>query len=273
MTVSARLLSGAVVCGLLATGCAGLPQGTGSSGVPTALLSTPSVASAAPVPPEPDVASPSPAATPVPATPAPEKQPDCAKLRCIALTFDDGPTRETGRLLDTLEREGVTATLFMVGKAASAHPGIVKRADAMGVEIGNHTSNHKQLNRQSDKVVNFEIADTQRRLRAITGRYPTWFRPPYAGRNKRTDAIAARHKLGVVTWTTSPMDWENKDAKTITRLVLSAARRNSIVLMHDSHSWTVKAVPGIIKGLKAKGYTLVTLTQLVGDPRPGKLYY
>lgn len=273
MTVAARLLSGVVVCGLLVTGCSTLPQGEGPARVPQAPPATPSVASDSPVTPESDVASPSPSATPSPPRPDPEKQPDCAKLRCIALTFDDGPTQETRRLLDSLEREGVTATLFMVGKAASANPGIVRRADAMGVEIGNHTSNHKQLNRQSDKVVSFEIADTQRRLKAITGRYPTWFRPPYAARNKRTDAIAGRHKLGVVTWTTSPMDWENKDAKTITRLVLSGARRNSIVLMHDSHSWTVKAVPAIIKGLKAKGYTLVTLTQLVGKPRPGKLYY
>jgi peptidoglycan/xylan/chitin deacetylase (PgdA/CDA1 family) len=176
-------------------------------------------------------------------------------------------------LLDTLEGANVTATLFMVGKAATANPEIVRRADAMGIEIGNHTTNHKQLNQQSDNVVRFEIGDTQKRLKAITGRSPTWFRPPYAGRSKRTDAIAGGYRLGVVTWTTSPLDWENTNARTITRLVLNGARRNSIVLMHDTHSWTVDATPAIIKGLKAKGYTLVTLTQLEGRPKPGKLYY
>lgn len=272
MGVSA-LLSGVVVCGLLGTGCSTLPPGAGQTGARTGSLTPSAIGSPTPVDAGSPLATPSPTATSPAPTPAPTEQPDCARLRCIALTFDDGPTQETRRLLDSLEREGVTATLFMVGKAASANPAIVRRADAMGVEIGNHTSNHKQLNREADKVVSFEIADTQRRLKAITGRYPTWFRPPYAARNKRTDAIAARHHLGVVTWTTSPMDWENKDAKTITRLVLGGARRNSIILMHDSHSWTVRAVPAIIKGLKAKGFTLVTLTQLVGKPRPGKLYY
>ncbi len=274
----ARLLVGGLTCALMATGCSSVTPEIGPTGPAATPATMPAATPASTPAPSTPAVSASPASTTTAsatpsATASPRSEPDCSKLKCIALTYDDGPSPQTGRLLDTLQRERVTATLFMVGKAATANPAIVKRAASLGVEIGNHTTNHKQLNLQSDKVVSFEIADTQKRLKAITGQYPTWFRPPYAGRNKRTDAIAGRLKLGVVTWTTSPVDWENKDAATITRLVLSQARRNSIVLMHDSHSWTVNAAPAIIKGLKAKGYTLVTLTQLVGAPRPGRLYY
>ena len=97
-------------------------------------------------------------------------------------------------------------------------------------------------------------------------------RPPYAARNKTTDQISGELGLAVVVWDSSPVDWENKDAATITRLTVSGAQPGAIVLMHDTHTWTVDAVPEIITQLRGQGYTFVTVSQLLGQATPGEVY-
>lgn len=214
--------------------------------------------------------SPEPTAEPSPTT---EPAPDCAQVKCIALTFDDGPWPETtAQLLDTLEREKVPATMFLVGQNAQRYPDLVEREQAMGLEIANHTLTHPNLKKSGAEKVRNELSQTNKILTGLTDTAPTLMRPPYGANSSTSDQISGELGLGVVQWTYSPIDWENKDAATITRLTVSGAEPNAIVLMHDTHTWTVDAVPQIITELRSQGYHFVTVTQLLGETTPGQVY-
>ena len=198
---------------------------------------------------------------------------DCTKVSCVALTFDDGPSPETTpTLLDTLEREHVTATMFLIGRNVTAHPEIARRERDLGLEIGNHTQTHVTLSEASSAVVRRELEQANAAITRATGVTPTVMRPPYAARTSRTDAEAGRQGLAVIVWDWSPQDWVVKDRASVVSRTLSGTRPGSILLFHDIHPWTVQAIPEIIRGLRAKGYHFVTVTQLLGQTRPGKVY-
>lgn len=197
---------------------------------------------------------------------------DCSVQRCVALTYDDGPGVHTNRLLDTLGRENVKATFFMVGTNVSGNPGTVRRMRDMGMELGNHTVNHPDLTGLGSSSINYQISDTQRRIRDASGVTPTYMRPPYGARNATVDTVARDNRVGVALWSVDPYDWRDRNSSVVTQRVLDQARPGSVILMHDIHGTTVDAAPAIIRGLKARGYTLVTMSELLGPAQPGRVY-
>ncbi len=215
--------------------------------------------------------SPTPATASATPTPTPEKV-DCKREKCIALTYDDGPSEYTPKLLKTMAKYDARATFFLIGPSASAMPEVVKDEVAQGMEIGNHTRRHPALTQISSAQVKTELSDTQKRIHKITGQYPTLMRPPYGSRSTSVDKIAGKQGLAVINWDTSPLDWEKKPAKKVADIVIREASRNQIVLLHDTHPWTVDAAPRIYQQLTKKGYTFVTVSELLGKPKPGKLY-
>ena len=198
---------------------------------------------------------------------------DCRVQKCIALTYDDGPSPYTDRLLDTLSREQVKATFFSVGYNVSARPATMRRIRDLGMELANHSVNHPDLRTKSEADIRYEIGENQRRIQAATGVRPTWFRPPYGAYNPTVERVAAENGLGVVNWSYDTWDWRDRDPALITSRVVNEAGPNSVVLMHDLHSTTVDAAPGIIRGLKDRGYTLVTVSELLGPAQPGRVYF
>ena len=219
-------------------------------------------------------ASPSAAATSVTPSPTPSvpAKPDCSELKCIAITYDDGPSALTDQLIDDYVAAGAKATFFVNGNFVRTFPETVKRAHQLGFEVGNHTTNHKHLPKLDDATIAKEMSSTTKNIEWATGATPTLMRPPYGERSARVDAVAEQQGLAVISWTSSPADWANKDTATIVRLSLERARPGAILLMHDTHQWTVDAAPATIKGLQDQGYTLVTVIELIGEPVPGKLY-
>jgi peptidoglycan/xylan/chitin deacetylase (PgdA/CDA1 family) len=197
---------------------------------------------------------------------------DCAVQRCVALTYDDGPGVHTNRLLDTLGRENAKATFFMVGTNVSTNPATVRRMRDMGMELANHTINHPDLTGLGSGSIDYQLAETNQRIRNAAGVTPTWMRPPYGARNSTVDAVARTNGLGVVIWSVDPYDWRDRNSSTVTSRVLSQVQPGSIVLMHDIHGTTVDAAPAIVRGLHDRGYTLVTMTELVGNAQPGRVY-
>lgn len=259
------VLAALLLC-LAVSGCSGSAtepaSGSSAAATSTSADATPTAAES------PQAATAAPTESTVTAPPV-----DCVTAKCIALTFDDGPwPGTTPLLLDTLEREKVPATMFLVGKQAQAHPDLVQREQALGLEIANHSMTHPTLSKLSADDQRAELSQTQDILTQLTGTPPTLMRPPYAARNKTTDQISGELGLAVVVWDSSPVDWENKDAATITRLTVSGAQPGAIVLMHDTHTWTVDAVPEIITQLRGQGYTFVTVSQLLGQATPGEVY-
>jgi peptidoglycan/xylan/chitin deacetylase (PgdA/CDA1 family) len=183
----------------------------------------------------------------------------------LAMTFDDGPSAEyTPRLLDLLKARHLKATFFLIGQNVQAHPELVRRIVAEGHEVGNHTWDHPQLSKLSDEQATDEIGKTQDAIRMACGVTPVLLRPPYGALNKPQHVwIPQRLKLNVIYWSVDTLDWKHPGAATITQRVLAGARPGAIILQHDIHGQTIDAMAAALDGLVAKGYHLVTISQLI----------
>jgi peptidoglycan/xylan/chitin deacetylase (PgdA/CDA1 family) len=200
---------------------------------------------------------------------------DCRKAKCVALSFDGGPSPTTPRLLDILKQQGLHATFFVQGKGhISKYPGILRRIADEGHEIGNHTWNHKRLTDLDENDARQELARTQDAIEKITGTRPVLMRPPEGRTNRKVAKVCRDLGLAQVLWSVTAKDYETTDSALITKRVLDQTHRDGIILLHDLHKGTVPAVPGILKALKQRGYTIVTVSELLAPakPQPGMVY-
>ncbi|GAA4242839.1 polysaccharide deacetylase family protein [Actinomadura meridiana] len=214
----------------------------------------------------------------LPAAPGPKPKPkkpppDCGRVKCLALTFDDGPAESTGELLGILASRNVKATFFLIGENAAKYPELVRRELQGGHEVADHSYTHADLGRAPRKKILSELTRTQDAIRRASGFTPVMLRPPYGSTSKRLTEITRNMGLAQVMWTVDPADWEHRDTKYVERRVLKSAKPGAIVLMHDIHPTTVRAVPKIIDGLAAQGYVFVTVSELFGGRlTPGEEY-
>lgn len=207
-----------------------------------------------------------------------------ADRRRVALTFDDGPDPVwTPRILDVLRREGVPATFFVTGASALGQGALLRRIVAEGSELGNHSTSHADLSQRSPAAIRLELTAAERLVEAYTGRTLRLFRPPFLGDadpDQRDELHATRVAAGMGYLTVGPnvdpLDWRapGRDAiiaRTIAGVTTgTAAQPHQVVLLHDSggdRSQTLAALPGIIRGLRARGYDLVTVSTLAGISR------
>ena len=216
---------------------------------------------------------PKPEHAPPPKPPAPKPPPDCSRVKCVALTFDDGPAESTAELLDVLAARNVRATFFLVGENVVKHPELVRREHEAGHELGDHSYTHADLGNASEKKVLDQLTRTQDAIRRASGVTPVLLRPPYGSVSKRLTRITREMGLAQVLWTVDPLDWEHRDTRYVEKRVLKAVKPGYVVLMHDIHPTSVKAVPKIIDRLAAEGYAFVTVSELYGGKLvPGKEY-
>ncbi|MFE4960118.1 polysaccharide deacetylase family protein [Streptomyces sp. NPDC056653] len=200
---------------------------------------------------------------------------DCRKVKCVALTFDGGPSLTTPRLLDILKQEDLHATFFVQGKGHIAkYPEILRRISDEGHEIGNHAWNHEDLTDIEVGDARQELTRTQGAIEKITGTRPILMRPPEGRTNRKVAKVCQDLGLAQVLWSVTAKDYETTDSALITKRVLDQTHRDGIILLHDLHKGTVPAVPGIIKALKERGYTIVMVSQLLAPakPQPGMVY-
>ena len=189
---------------------------------------------------------------------------DCDVLKCIALTFDDGPAANNDSLVNTLTKANAKATFFDVGAQVSANPSATGRKAAAGMEIGIHGWNHIDYTAVGYGYSYYDFDAAATAVRDATGTWPTLFRPPYGYYS--TDVINAAGDLGMATilWTDNTWDYEYTDANSLRWDTVDMASRNAVLLMHDDVAATNNALPGIVSDLQAEGYTLVTVTQMLG---------
>ncbi len=186
--------------------------------------------------------------------------------KVVALTFDDGPwPKTTGAILDILEQEQVPGTFFMLGIRVKRDPEAARRAAAEGHQVANHSLSHRRLPEQNAKEIKRQIVGGRAVIKQNTGVDSNWLRPPYGAMSSKTWRVARADKTHVVMWDVDSKDWKKPGAKKITNNVVKHTKSGSIILMHDGggdRRQTIKALPGIIKQLKAKGYTFVTVEEL-----------
>jgi len=197
-----------------------------------------------------------------------------ASGRMVALSFDDGPSPYTEGLFKTLLRYHIPGTFFMIGERVSElmeSPGgarLLREMVSHGMEIGNHSYNHPRDLPSEGEGASLQLELANREIERASGFDPCLFRPPYG--NITPELVQRAKVLGLTTvkWDVDAEDWRHPGVSAIREAVLSRVQPGSIVVMHDNietHGQTVQALPGIIEGLKARGYHLVTITQLLGD--------
>ncbi|MEV4745053.1 polysaccharide deacetylase family protein [Streptosporangium sp. NPDC049248] len=209
------------------------------------------------------------------AKPAPKPVPvDCAKVKCIALTFDDGPGKYADKLLDTFKKYNSKATFFLEGQYVKSRPAFAKRMVAEGHDIGNHSYSHPHLRELSEDKIREELTKTQDIVKKSTGKYPTTIRPPYGEFDQRVAAIAAEMGMPIVLWNGGSRDWATRNEKAIYDEVLKNAKRDGVILMHDWVEQTVKVMPKLLTALQKQGYHMVAVSSLRGakTTKAGEVY-
>ncbi|ROR96553.1 peptidoglycan/xylan/chitin deacetylase (PgdA/CDA1 family) [Salana multivorans] len=198
---------------------------------------------------------------------------DCSVLKCLAITFDDGPGPYTEKLLDILAARDAKATFFMLGSLVGGRPDTVKRMVDEGHEVANHSWNHPDLRTLDAAGVASQMSRTQDAIEAASGVRPDLMRPPYGATNDTVLSVLRDQGLAVINWDVDTEDWKNRNVAETTSRALSGAHQGAIILFHDIHPSTVDAAPGIIDALQSQGYTLVTVGNLLGETTPGTKYF
>ncbi len=180
--------------------------------------------------------------------------------KVVALTFDDGPSQYTDKILKLLKKYDACATFFVVGNKVNFYDDTLREMLKQGSEIGNHSYSHKLLTRLSEKEFKEDLNKTQEIIKKLTGFTPKVFRPTYGG---YTNKIKKYTDLSFVLWDVDSRDWSVKKKDKILKNVLPNVKSGSIVLMHDNHEYSLKALEPMIKELKAKGYKFVTVSELL----------
>ncbi|WRZ95552.1 polysaccharide deacetylase family protein [Streptomyces sp. NBC_01007] len=207
-------------------------------------------------------------------TVVPSGQVDCRKVKCIALTFDGNPGEPTDRLMDLLKEYKASSTFFLEGRRIHEFPDVVRRIAREGHEIGDHTWTHAVLTDVSDAQIRDELRRTARAISRITGTEPTLMRPPQGRTDDHVSKVSKELGMAQVLWTVTAKDYETNDTTLISKRVLAGAGRDGIILLHPLHKGTVPAMPSILETLSKRGYTFVTVSQLLAPSRaePGKIY-
>lgn len=189
--------------------------------------------------------------------------------KLVALTFDDGPRPGiTERLLEILQREGVPATFFAIGRHAAASPDLVARLAEAGMELANHSFSHPNLARLSEPEVRRELLRTSGCIGDVTGRPPAWFRPPGGNASSRLIRVARSLGLRACMWTVNGEQKELQGAGALTAHVLGAVRPGAVVLLHNGREATVSALETLIRQMKLRGYRFVTVSELAARQVP-----
>jgi peptidoglycan/xylan/chitin deacetylase (PgdA/CDA1 family) len=198
---------------------------------------------------------------------------DCSVVKCIALTFDDGPSPYTDRLLKILQDNDAKATFFEIGNKVVANPEGAKRVVEAGMELGSHTWEHPNMTTIPPEDIPAQFSKASDAIEAATGQRPKLVRTAGGLINDAVLAEAKKQGLADINWDVIPFDWANDSNTAATRyMLMSQIKPNSVVLFHDAYSSTVDLIEQFIPVLKANGYHMVTVTHMIGERAPGTTY-
>jgi peptidoglycan/xylan/chitin deacetylase (PgdA/CDA1 family) len=198
---------------------------------------------------------------------------DCSQAKCVALTFDDGPSPYTDRLLQILNQNDARSTFFLIGNKVAANPAGAKRIADAGMEVANHTWEHPNMTTIPPEDIGSQISKANDAIQAATGQRPKLLRTAGGLINDNVLAAAKQQGMADINWDVIPFDWMNDSNTAATRyMLMTQIKPGSVVLFHDTYSSTVDLVYQFIPVLRANGYHLVTVSQLLGPREPGSSY-
>ena len=184
----------------------------------------------------------------------------------VALSFDAAwGNDDTAEILKILKEYNIHVTFFMTGGWVSSYPDDVKAIAKAGHDLGNHSENHKQMSQLSAEQCKQELLSVHDKVKELTGKEMTLFRPPYGDYNNTL--IESANSLGyhVIQWDVDSLDWKDYGADSIIRTVTEHKHlgNGSIILCHNGAKFTKDALPFLIKGLQEQGYTIVPISELI----------
>lgn len=195
----------------------------------------------------------------------------------LALTFDDGPSAHTERLLDIFKKHGGKGTFFVVGNIIDNRPEAVKRIVNEGHEIAGHSWNHRQLTSLSEQEIKDQLMSTRAKIYELTSYDAKLVRPPYGALNESVRSVAKELEISLVNWSVDTLDWKYRDAEVVYKSIMDNAYDGAIILCHDLHKTTVDSMEKVIPALIEKGYQLVTVSELLEAKgktiSAGEMYY
>jgi len=186
------------------------------------------------------------------------------KEKLIALTFDDGPHPEyTPQVLDVLKQYDVKAVFFVIGERIAGNEGILKRMQADGHQIGNHSFSHKKtFPLFGAKKMAADMLQCEQAIEQATGYQTKWFRPPFGVTNPNVAKAVKMRGYRMAGWSIRSLDTIKSGEEKIVRRVISQLKPGSVILLHDHLPNTPCMVEQIIQQAKEKGYTFVTIEQM-----------
>jgi peptidoglycan/xylan/chitin deacetylase (PgdA/CDA1 family) len=185
----------------------------------------------------------------------------------VALTFDDGPGQYTYLAVPKLRRAGVKATFFVVGRNIPLLPHALREERALGA-VGDHTFAHPLLTAIPAGEAESEIVRAQRAIERASGGPVFLFRPPYGARDGAVDSIARQHHLLEIMWTVDSADSLGASYAGIERNVIGGLRPGAIILMHENHGQTIRALPAIFAAIERRRLRTVSVARLLTDDPP-----
>ncbi len=182
----------------------------------------------------------------------------------VALTFDAAwGSDKTLSIVNTLKEANLKATFFLVGFWIESNEELVKKIDEEGFDIGTHSNTHPKMSTLSKSQIESELKTSMDLITNITGKPVTLFRPPFGDYNDTLISVAGELGLKTIQWDVDTLDWKGLSASEILARVKSNVKNGSIILCHNNSDHIVEALPLIISYLKAEGYEIVKLSDLV----------
>jgi peptidoglycan/xylan/chitin deacetylase (PgdA/CDA1 family) len=190
----------------------------------------------------------------------------------VALTFDDGPGPYSDLAVRKLRQAGLRATFFIVGKQLALWPGRLAAERTVGT-FGDHTYNHLDLPTLPAAAITNEIVGDRGLVQSTGGEPVVLFRPPYGAISAAVRAVVKAQHMLTVLWSVDSADSLGANYLGIERNVIRGLRPGAIILMHENHGQTIRALPGIFAALKRRHLQAVTLPQLIASdpPSPAQL--
>ncbi len=182
----------------------------------------------------------------------------------VAISFDcDFDDQETVKLLGILKRYNVKATFFVFGIWAERYQSSLQSIAADGHEIGNHSDTHPHMPKLAQSDMRKQIADCNKKVKAITGMEPVLFRPPYGDCNAALVEAVNSSSMYCIEWSVDSFDWKNPTPHQMVERVTAQVKPGSILLFHNGALNTATALPDILASLQAQGYEVVPVSQLI----------
>ena len=184
----------------------------------------------------------------------------------VALSFDAAwGNEDTQQILDILKEYDVKVTFFMTGGWVEKFPEDVKKIQEAGHDLANHSENHKNMSQLNDADCQSELMKVHNKVKELTNVEMNLFRPPYGDYDNEVIKNATACGYYTIQWDVDSLDWKDYGVDNIVKTVCEHKnlQNGSIILMHNGAKYTAEALPKVIQGLKAEGYELVPISELI----------